>query len=293
MSLTAPFIGLFAHRTTHGHGQMSAFTIRHAGLVRPDDKSTRTLARTVLYTHTLCPYAERVWIALLEKQVQFDLIHIDLSSKPDWYRSINPRGLVPAVLHDATTHVESLDICRWADACLSGPPLAPMRNTDRDAHMNALIAAGSDLVTAGLSLLSGTTGRYWGIGKRPSDQQCREFETQLHRAIIEPLKTFGGPYLLGDSLTLADITVYPFLSRFALAAKHFSNFDISQVNDGGELLVAWLKEMHGRPSCAITTPNEECLLKAFHEHMSLDFFDYHSYAACELHPHNKIYLIEN
>lgn len=49
-----------------------------------------------------CPllqYAERVFIALLEKQVAFHLVHVDLARKPVWYRSVNPRGLVPAVQH--------------------------------------------------------------------------------------------------------------------------------------------------------------------------------------------------
>lgn len=65
------------------------------------------------YTHTLCPYAERAWLALLEKGARFDLCHIDLSNKPGWYRKVNPRGLVPAVQDEAgSVHVESIDICR-------------------------------------------------------------------------------------------------------------------------------------------------------------------------------------
>lgn len=45
-------------------------------------------------------YAERVFIALLEKQVPFHLVHVDLARKPAWYRGVNPRGLVPAVQHE-------------------------------------------------------------------------------------------------------------------------------------------------------------------------------------------------
>ncbi len=65
-----------------------------------------------LYVHTLCPYAERAFLALLEKGTHFTLVHIDLSSKPSWYRQVNPRGLVPAVEYKGAVHVESLDICR-------------------------------------------------------------------------------------------------------------------------------------------------------------------------------------
>lgn len=78
----------------------------------------------VAFLHTLCPYAERVWLALLEKGVPFHLVHIDLANKPAWYRRINPRGLVPAVQqHGGQVHVESADICRWGRrgwACCRG-----------------------------------------------------------------------------------------------------------------------------------------------------------------------------
>jgi glutathione S-transferase len=44
--------------------------------------------------------------------VPFELVQVDLSDKPSWYRAINPRGLVPAVVHQGEAGVESLDLCR-------------------------------------------------------------------------------------------------------------------------------------------------------------------------------------
>lgn len=44
--------------------------------------------------------------------LEFDVVHVDLSNKPRWYSRVNPRGLVPAVVHGNTTMLESLDICR-------------------------------------------------------------------------------------------------------------------------------------------------------------------------------------
>lgn len=111
-------------RATGGGGAAAAaaaaFTASEAGREPPS-----TSLQPIFYTHVLCPYAEResvawlhcatakwplltnsrppvpagVWLALLEKGVTFHLCHIDLSSKPAWYRRINSRGLVPAVQH--------------------------------------------------------------------------------------------------------------------------------------------------------------------------------------------------
>ncbi|KAF5843069.1 hypothetical protein DUNSADRAFT_2682 [Dunaliella salina] len=72
--------------------QLPSFVAMEAGS-RPPTPSQDP----IFYTHTLCPYAERVWLALLEKGVPFHLVHIDLSSKPSWYYTLNPSGMVPAV----------------------------------------------------------------------------------------------------------------------------------------------------------------------------------------------------
>jgi hypothetical protein len=65
----------------------------------------------MFYTHVLCPFAERVWLCLLEKHVDHALVHIDLSSKPGWFYSLNSRGLVPCVAHKDDIVIESADIC--------------------------------------------------------------------------------------------------------------------------------------------------------------------------------------
>ena len=82
---------------------------------------------TVFYTSWFCPYAQRVWIALREKGVEFNLTEIDpyqptkpgeyskvalsLDEKrqkyPDWIAA-SPRGLVPALRHNGDTVCDSM-----------------------------------------------------------------------------------------------------------------------------------------------------------------------------------------
>ena len=146
-------------------------------------KDSETL---VLYTHTLCPYACRAWLALLEKVrpvdgcialpgicdpwqttacasmqgVDFQPVQIDLSNKPSWYsRRVNSTGLVPALCTCGRVITESIDICRWVDSNLEGPSLVP-KDAARRRHMEMLIDAASRISSAGFSLLAGRHARH-------------------------------------------------------------------------------------------------------------------------------------
>ena len=54
-----------------------------------------TMAKLTLVSHQLCPYVQRVAIALAEKAVPFGRVWIDLADKPDWFKAISPLGKVP------------------------------------------------------------------------------------------------------------------------------------------------------------------------------------------------------
>ena len=73
----------------------------------------------VLYSHTMCPFAQRTWLALLEKGAPYTLVHVDLSNKPRFYKQVNPRGLVPCLAYQGDVITESEDICRCAPDTLS------------------------------------------------------------------------------------------------------------------------------------------------------------------------------
>ena len=59
-------------------------------------------------------------MALLHKGIPFDVVFIDLRNKPDWYETIVPTKLVPAVrMRDSGDVVyESADIMKARLACL-------------------------------------------------------------------------------------------------------------------------------------------------------------------------------
>ena len=59
------------------------------------------------YNAWFCPFAQRAWIALVHKGVKFEYIEQDPYNKsPEWL-AVNPRGLVPAILHNDKAIYES------------------------------------------------------------------------------------------------------------------------------------------------------------------------------------------
>ncbi|GJP37355.1 hypothetical protein CLOM_g21770 [Closterium sp. NIES-68] len=52
-----------------------------------------------LFSAWFCPFAQRAWIALEAKGVKYEYIEVDPYAKPAELMAVNPRGLVPALLH--------------------------------------------------------------------------------------------------------------------------------------------------------------------------------------------------
>jgi len=64
----------------------------------------------VFCTAWFCPFAQRVWIALEEKKLNFSVVEVaikdpdtglwkSLSEKPAWFTKLNPLGKVPVVAY--------------------------------------------------------------------------------------------------------------------------------------------------------------------------------------------------
>ncbi|MGE0255426.1 MAG: glutathione S-transferase family protein [Alphaproteobacteria bacterium] len=72
--------------------------------------------------------SQKTRIAFNEKGVAWTSHHVDLPGHENFqerYLGINPRGLVPALVHDGDVHIESNDIIRHVDESFDGPRLLP------------------------------------------------------------------------------------------------------------------------------------------------------------------------
>ncbi len=73
----------------------------------------------------ICPFVQRVTALLEAKGVPYDIEHIDLSAKPDWFLAASPNAQVPILFtDDGRVLFESGAIVEYVDE-VTGSPLLP------------------------------------------------------------------------------------------------------------------------------------------------------------------------
>ncbi|WP_417586202.1 glutathione S-transferase family protein [Pararhodobacter oceanensis] len=88
----------------------------------------RALTGVHLYHNYMSNCSQRVSLALREKGVDYTSHHIDLQRQEnltDAFVALNPNKVVPVLVHDGRTYVESNDIIDYIDKAFEGPRLIP------------------------------------------------------------------------------------------------------------------------------------------------------------------------
>lgn len=196
-------------------------------------------------------------------RIFLDYKHIDWVSHPinlikrennsDWFMGINPRGLVPVLVHDGQVHIESNDILDYLEQLYPEPPLMPALQS---AELAALLQAEDDLhvdlrnltmrFTAPAKLMQRSeeqlrqyqTSGTGTVGGEPDSHKAEELEywrnfaanqgitdsqviesTSRFKRVLDKLETRldSASYLLGDTVSLADIAWFININRILLA----------------------------------------------------------------------------
>ena len=78
------------------------------------------------YQFSACSMKTRIYLNL--KKIPFTSHQINLSTGEnfsEWLQGINPRSLVPVLIHDGEVHIESNDILEYLEGCFKESPLIP------------------------------------------------------------------------------------------------------------------------------------------------------------------------
>lgn len=89
-----------------------------------------------LYYTKRSPYARKVNLLALEKNIKLDLVVVDLKNKPPELFDVNPLGKIPALItDDGAAYADSPVICAYLDS-LSKPALIPTSKKKRFHILN-------------------------------------------------------------------------------------------------------------------------------------------------------------
>ncbi len=196
------------------------------------------------------PYGRSVLITLEEKGAQYRFEAVTPGTmKSEPHLSRHPFGKVPVLEHDGFMLYETQAILRYLDRILPNPPLTPASAKDA-ARMDRLMNIGDCYLFEGVGNVIGFH-RIVGprlLGLTPDEGAIASAMPKAHAVFNELARLLGGQtYLVGDSVTLADIAIAPQMA-FLQNAPEWEPLTGPHAN-----LVAWLERMLARPSFQVTT----------------------------------------
>lgn len=107
-----------------------------------------SMVEVELFSATVCPFAQRSRLVLLEKGIEFKLIEIDLQHKPADFLQISPYGKVPVLRHGSARVWESAIINEYLEEVFPQPPLLPAEPAGRAISRISIDFANTQLVPA-------------------------------------------------------------------------------------------------------------------------------------------------
>ncbi|ARV59918.1 glutathione S-transferase [Nostocales cyanobacterium HT-58-2] len=209
-----------------------------------------------LYHNPLSVNSRRVWIALLEKKLEFQLVEIRLDGdqlQPEFLK-MNPFHHIPVLEDDGFSVLESLAILDYLEAKFPIPALLPtdaktiatMRMVEM-VTVNELLPAMNPLISRMMGFPGGNDPQKLEQAKEKSAIVLRFFEKLLA----------DHSYFGGEQLTLADIVAGTAVPWFPILG--FPLIDYPKLS-------AWAERLMQRPAWQTTQPTPEAI-EAFKSRM--------------------------
>ena len=185
-----------------------------------------------------CPYCQKLWMLLEEKQINYDVQLINMRSygeKPQSFTSKVPGGFLPALELDGQMWTESLDIMAMLDDTFPDIPTLPPRDSDEFQRARALLQLERKLF------------RVWcdyvfrgGWGSK------RQFESCLDEVDAALAKTRGPWFLESQGPGIVDLQYVSHVERMAASVAYWKGDTLR----GGRWkhIDTWFEAFEQRPS---------------------------------------------
>ena len=200
------------------------------------------MTKLELVTAEVCPFAQRSHMTLLEKNLEFQLMEVDLENKPSWFETISPYSKVPVLCHGNIQVYESTIINEYLEESFPERRLLP---DDPSKRANARIWIDFDntkFVPVFYKLL---------LAQESSLQKILVAQ-MTERLVFLDQEGFSsaskGPYWFGQKLSLVDLSLYPHFERFPVLTEYRG----MNIPRSCQRLRAWLDVMRERSSAVVT-----------------------------------------
>jgi len=227
------------------------------------------------FPHSTC--SQKVRLVLWEKELPFEIQNVDHKSREqtsDWYLKLNPNGVVPTLEHDGNIIVDSSVIIEYLDEVLPNKPLTPSNPVKR-AQMRKWMRYFEEVPTPAIrvpsfnkylrtKLKTLSDEDYLAIAeKHPIRKQfylkmdkasgfdaresagANENLRQTIERVEQSLAGHGGPWIMGEELTLADYTLVPTIDRM-------NDLGLAEIGKPYSQAMAWFDRIKQRPAFAKT-----------------------------------------
>jgi glutathione S-transferase len=223
------------------------------------DQGRIIMSQVKIYSAKVCPYAQRVRMVLLTKGVEFDAIEIDLENKPDWFAEVSPYGKVPVLQHGENRIWESSIINEYLEEVFPEPALLPRETGLRAIARIWIDFANTKFTPAFYKLLLSQDVQQQQTWRNELLQHLLFIENEGFRQLSE-----AGPYWLGDSLSLIDLSFYPWFDRW-IAIEQYRGLTLPAECTR---LKAWLGIMRQHPAVQSTAQSPEFYIQDYAQYAS-------------------------
>ena len=239
------------------------------------------------YSGSSCSQKLRIFLNL--KFIQWESHLVDLHANENftpWFLGINPRGLVPVLVHDGAVHIESNDIITYLEKTFPTPKLIPaghesevpaLLEHEDDLHLdlrtlsfrfvfdppgppkpaealNSYAVNGSGTVRGSQDREKAVQIEFWQrAAKEGFTDQAARASAQRFRAEFDALdkRLAQSPYLLGETLSVLDVAWFIYANRLLLAG-----YPIARLHPN---VGAWFGTLAVRPEFAkeVAMPPED------------------------------------
>lgn len=204
------------------------------------------MTKLTLISSPTCPYVQRAVIALKERHVDFDIVYVDLTEKPDWFLDISPLGKVPLLRVEREGEppaiiFESAVILEYIEETVPGEKFHPADPVVRAQHRSWIEFCSTML--GDLHRLTGATDTAALVAAR--ETLAAKFK-RLESALTE------GPYFAGAHFSLVDAAFGPFFRQIDALESVAS----TGLLDGFPALEHWRRALADRESVKTAVPDD-------------------------------------